>query len=65
MVTRLDGESAEILQHLAAREIRLGDEILLVSCNEDSGTFEVEVNGRSETVARSVAGSIYVSSDGA
>lgn len=65
IVARLDSESAEILQHLTAREIHLGDEILLVSCNEDTGTFEVEINGRSQTVARSVAGSIYVNSDNA
>ncbi|MBK9122615.1 MAG: metal-dependent transcriptional regulator [Chloroflexi bacterium] len=63
IVARLDGGSAEILQHLAAREIRLGDEILLVSCNEDFDSLDVEINGRSETIARAIAGSIYVNSE--
>lgn len=63
IVTRLDSVSAEILQQLTAREIRLGDEIVLVSSNEDSGSLEVAINGRRETIARAIAGSIYIDSE--
>ncbi|MCC6567063.1 MAG: metal-dependent transcriptional regulator [Chloroflexi bacterium] len=63
IVVRLDGGSAEILRHLTAREIRLGDEIQLISCSEDDDTLEVVIGGRSEIIARAIASSIYVDSD--